>query len=80
MTNPGSDDKKLDWRAFFNVRTPFFQPESRRWVVTGIAGAWALIELVTGSPGWALIFGAAAGYLYYSFFVTWEDTDEEDAP
>lgn len=41
---------------------PFFAVPWRRWVTILAPAGWAVVELVTGNPGWALVFGAAAAY------------------
>ncbi|NVO25755.1 DUF3329 domain-containing protein [Donghicola mangrovi] len=41
---------------------PFFAPLWRRVVIVGLCLGWAVFEAVTGSPGWALMFGAAGLY------------------
>ncbi|PKP74113.1 MAG: hypothetical protein CVT84_10055 [Alphaproteobacteria bacterium HGW-Alphaproteobacteria-6] len=44
---------------------PFFRPPWRRWATVLAPGGWAIFELVTGSPGWAMLFGAAGGYAFW---------------
>lgn len=44
---------------------PFFRPAWRRWAVVLFPALWAGVELIGGNPGWALIFGAAAGYAWW---------------
>lgn len=44
---------------------PFFRPVWRRWASALLPLAWALVELFTGSPGWAILFGALGGYAFY---------------
>ncbi len=61
-----------------DVRHPFFNPLWRRAATVGLAGGWALFELVTGSVGWAILFGGVAGWCAYEFFVTWTPQPEED--
>lgn len=41
---------------------PFFRPIWRRRAVVIAPALWAAFELYSGNPGWALLFGAAAGY------------------
>lgn len=54
-------------------RKPLLDPEhpmfARRWVcwaTTLIPLAWAGVELWTGNPMWALLFGAAGVYAGYT--------------
>ena len=44
---------------------PFFAPVWRRWLTCVIPLAWAGVELWSGSPGWAMVFGFAGGYAGY---------------
>lgn len=45
---------------------PFFAPVWRRWATVCFALFWAGVELfVLGSPGWAVLFGAAAAFAFY---------------
>jgi hypothetical protein len=41
---------------------PFFAPLWRRIAIVGLCLGWSLVEVLSGSPGWALIFGAAGAY------------------
>ncbi len=45
---------------------PFFAQRWRRWLVVAAPGLWAGVELYTGNPGWAALFGAA------SLYAAWE--------
>lgn len=59
-------------RRFLDIRHPFFRPVARRAVVVAVSGGWAVVELMSGSPGWALLFGAAAAWCGYEFFVVFD--------
>ncbi|MBC7156515.1 MAG: hypothetical protein H5U20_03250 [Rhodobacteraceae bacterium] len=48
---------------------PFFRPVWRRWATALVPGAWALVEAASGSPGWALIFGAAGVYAFWVLLI-----------
>lgn len=61
----------------FNLQVPFFKPLWIRLVTTALPLGWAVVELVSGSPGWALIFGAAGLYAAWQFFVVWTPKDNE---
>lgn len=66
----------------FDLQVPFFFPVWRRVVTTGVTLGWAAFEFLTGSPGWALLFGAAGAYCFYSFFIAWNpqlDDQTKDA-
>lgn len=47
---------------FLDPDHPFFAARWRRWATVLAPGLWALVELWGGNPGWAILFGAAAGY------------------
>ena len=63
---------------FFDVRSPFFAPLWRRIVICAVIGGWALLELVGGNPGWALIFGAAGAWLTWSLLIDWRLPDDKE--
>jgi hypothetical protein len=44
---------------------PFFVPIWRRWVTVLVPGLWAAIEFAFASPGWGILFGAAAVYAWW---------------
>lgn len=48
---------------------PFFKAAWRRWLTAGVPLAWAIVEIVTGSPGWAMLFGAAGVYAFWILVV-----------
>ncbi len=62
---------------------PFFAPLWRRVVIVGLCLGWALFEVATGSPGWALMFGAAGAYAAFKLLgpgyrSALEDKDKND--
>ncbi len=58
---------------------PFYRPAWRRVAVVAACFGWALIELIMGSPGWAILFGGVGLYAAYELFVAnTGDTDEKD--
>ncbi len=63
---------------FFDLRLPFFLPLWRRAATVVVAGGWAVVELATGSPGWAILFGSLAAYCAYQFFVAFNPDDYKD--
>ena len=66
-------------RNAFDVKHPFFRPLWRRIVVVTGCIAWALVELLsTGSPFWAILFGAAGLWCAYQFFVVFDPADYAD--
>lgn len=50
---------------------PFFRPAWRRVAVVAFCLGWALFELVTGSPGWAILFGAVGVYAAWALLVAY---------
>jgi hypothetical protein len=54
---------------FLDPDHPFFARPWRRWATVLIPALWAAVELWGGSPGWALIFGAAAGYALWALIL-----------
>ena len=62
----------------FDLQVPFFRPLWIRVVTVVVALGWAGLELLTGSLGWAILFGAAGGYAAWQFFVVWEPDREDE--
>ncbi len=56
----------------FDFSHPFFRPLWRRIVIVAVALGWALFEAVTGSPGWALIFGALGAVALWGLLIAYE--------
>ena len=61
----------------FDLRHPFFNPAWRRVLTVVLALGWALVELLTGSPGWAMMFGAVGLWAGYVLLLTWTPVDDE---
>lgn len=53
---------------------PFFKPLWVRVLSVLLPLAWAGMELATGNPFWAILFGAAGGYLGLALFL-WRKPD-----
>lgn len=66
--------------TFFNLHHPFFRPLLPRIVTVAVTAGWALVELVTGSPGWAVMFGAVAACCAYQFFLVFDPENYKDKP
>ena len=64
--------------SFLDVRTPFFRPLWRRVIATAVCLAWAVVELVSGSVMWAIVFGASGLYLSWQFFVVFRPATDGD--
>ena len=58
---------------------PYYKPLWIRIAIVAVAGGWALVELLAGSPGWAMLFGAAAALAFHGLFVTFKPRDKPDA-
>ncbi|GAB4389824.1 hypothetical protein [Albidovulum sp.] len=63
--------------ALIDPGHPFFRPLWRRVLVVGLALGWALVEAATGSPGWAVMFGAAGIYAALALFGRPKDADRD---
>ncbi|WP_254868516.1 hypothetical protein [Phaeobacter sp. HF9A] len=61
----------------FDLRHPFFNPLWRRVLTVVMASGWALVELATGSPGWALMFGAVGAWAAYALLLTWTPVEDK---
>lgn len=64
---------------FFDLRQPFFLPLWRRVLTVGLLAGWALVEMFSGSPGWAIMFGAVAAYCAYEFFVIFDPANYRES-
>ena len=62
----------------FDMDHPFFRPLWVRLAVLAVCFGWALVELMSGSPGWAMIFGALGAYAGWSFFGPRDDSRKDD--
>ena len=62
----------------FNIRVPFFKPLWIRVLTTAVTLGWALFELATGNPGWAMLFGAVGVWCAYEFFVVFDPDNYKD--
>ncbi|MGB3312992.1 MAG: hypothetical protein WBB85_01155 [Albidovulum sp.] len=56
---------------------PFFRPLWRRVAVVTACFGWALFEIITGSPGWAMLFGVAGLYAAYVLLIAAQPEDKE---
>lgn len=61
----------------FDVQHPFFAPLWRRIAVVVLCLGWAVVELIMGSSGWAILFGAVGLYCAWQFFVVYERQKKE---
>jgi hypothetical protein len=56
-------------KKFLDTDHPMFRPLWVRILVVAAAGAWGVVEIVTGSPFWAMIFLGLAAYAAWAFFM-----------
>ncbi len=57
---------------------PWFRPLWVRVLVVAIALGMAVWDGINANYGWALLFGAAAVYGIYAFFITWTNQTPPD--
>lgn len=60
---------------FLDVQHPFFRPLWRRVAVVAVCLGWAVFEIVTGSPFFAILFGSVGLYCAYQFFIVFNPSD-----
>ena len=60
-----------------DVQHSFFRPLWRRVAVVVICLGWAVYELATGSPFFAILFGAVGFYCVHQFFIAFAPKDPE---
>ncbi|MET3599530.1 hypothetical protein [Martelella mangrovi] len=61
---------KIDWRESLNLKHPSLKPLWIRVLAVAVCGGWAVAEIFIGSPYWSILFGAAAAYMAYAFFIS----------
>lgn len=59
----------------FDFNDPWFKPLWRRVLVALLTLGWGLFELISGSPGWSILFLALGGYASYRLFLVFEPRD-----
>ena len=55
---------------------PFFRPLWLRIAIVVVCFGWALVELYTNNPGWALLSAAIGAYAVWAFLLTYDPIDE----
>lgn len=63
----------------FDLNQSFFRPLWLRIIVVAVAVGWGLVEMNTGSPGWAIMFIAVGAYAAWSFFINFKPIDEQQS-
>jgi hypothetical protein len=61
----------------FDFTHPFFRPIWIRVLVVALALGWALFEVVSGSPGWAIIFGGIGAVALWGLFIRYDPAPSE---
>jgi hypothetical protein len=56
-------------RKFLDTDHPMFRPLWVRVLIVGLCVGWAVLEFVTGSAFWGVLFLALGGYSAWGFFV-----------
>ncbi|MFV0384143.1 hypothetical protein [Paracoccus sp. (in: a-proteobacteria)] len=64
-------------RDFLDLQKPFYRPLWLRLAIVLFCLAWALFELVSGGPFWAVLFGVIGIYAAHQFFVAFDPKDDE---
>ncbi|PZR00080.1 MAG: hypothetical protein DI533_05595 [Cereibacter sphaeroides] len=54
---------------FLDPNHPFFARPWVRWATAIAPLAWAAVELYSGNPGWAILFGAAGAYAFWMLII-----------
>lgn len=52
---------------------PFFRRLWVRWITVLVPLGWGLFELVSGNPGWAILFLAAGAWAAWELFLRTAD-------
>lgn len=60
-----------------DVQHPFFRPLWRRVAVVALCLGWAAYELATGSPFFAILFGAVGFYCLHQFFIVFDPKEPD---
>lgn len=55
---------------------PWMRPLWRRVALVAVCAVWAVIELATNSPGWALLAGGMAAYGAWVYLITYKPAPE----
>ena len=74
--------KKRKRHPALDLRVPFFRPMWRRIATVVVIAVWTVIELVHGSPWWALLAGGIGVYAAYVLFIDYgqDETSGETEP
>jgi hypothetical protein len=59
---------------------PAYRPLWARILIVAVCFGWALVEIITGDPFWAVLSGGAGVYAAYMLFWTYKPQSAETAP
>ena len=59
----------------FDTNDPFFRPLWIRITIAAVCGLWSILEFVTGSQFWGVLFAALAVYCTWGFFINFKPED-----
>lgn len=65
-------------KRLFDLRHSMFRPVWARVLAVAIIVAWTGVEVANGAVAWAVVFGAAAAFMAWSFFVRYRESDHYD--
>lgn len=57
---------------FLDTRHPAFRPLWVRMALVVVTAGWSVVEFVTGTPFWGVIFLGIAGFCVYQFFIDFD--------
>jgi hypothetical protein len=56
----------------FDFSHPFFRPLWLRLLIVALTLGWTAVEVATGNPGWAVIFGALGAVAVWGLLITYD--------
>ncbi|MCY4462411.1 MAG: hypothetical protein OXC26_18765 [Albidovulum sp.] len=59
-------------KNFWDIRSPVLRPLWLRISIVAVCAVWTIVELLSGSLFWTIIFGAAAVFLFVQLLVKFE--------
>ncbi|MDE0112522.1 MAG: hypothetical protein OXI87_02280 [Albidovulum sp.] len=59
-------------KNFWDIRSPVLRPLWVRVLIVAVCAGWTLVEFLSGSVFWAVIFGAAAVFLFVQLLVRYD--------
>ncbi len=67
-------------KKFLDTDHPAFKPLWTRVTIVAVTLCWGLVEIITGSPFWAMIFLGLGAYCVYAFFFDFHPESKEVPP